>query len=160
MKISKQCTSKEYAEFAHKCNLKRLTIVDNSDSWQGIEQEVSISELKTQKWQEVKSARNKTEQNGFEYMGKVFDSDTASVIRINSALISAQLAIANDTELQIKWTTKDNSTILLNAQQMLDCAVALAEHLKICHIRSQELRVLIEAASTKEELTKIDWLDN
>ena len=106
----------------------------NGDKWiyEEIPQEPepTLAELKEQKRIEINRARDAEEQGGFEYLGKVFDSDQVSCIRMSSAAQAMQFAPDNAT---ITWTTQDNSTIDLNKSQLMGLVVALAQHSNECH---------------------------
>ena len=117
----------------------------------------SLEELKEAKRAEINQARDNAEQGGFEYMGKVFDSDQVSAQRIS---MSAQaMALAPDGTT-ITWTCQDNSTIDLTAQELVGLVVALATWSNACHEKATALKAKIEAAQTAEELELITWEDN
>ena len=63
--------------------------------------EPTLNELKEAKRAEINQARDEAEQGGFEYMGKVFDSDPISCQRISMA--AQAMALADDTA-KITWT--------------------------------------------------------
>ena len=125
----------------------------NGDKWiyEEIPQEPepTLAELKEQKRIEINRARDAEEQGGFEYLGKVFDSDQVSCIRMSSAAQAMQFAPDNAT---ITWTTQDNSTIDLNKSQLMGLVVALAQHSNECHQKATALKAQIDACKTKEEL--------
>ena len=114
----------------------------------------NLDELKALKRAEINLARDKAEQGGFEYMGKVFDSDQVSCIRISSAAQAMQYA---DDTATITWTTQDNSTIDLNKSQLMGLVVALAQWSNVCHQKATSLKAQIDACASKEELDKIVW---
>ena len=114
----------------------------------------TLDELKEQKRAEINKARDAAEQGGFEYMGKVFDSDQVSCIRISSAAQAMQYAQDDAT---ITWTTQDNSTIDLNKAQLMGLVVALAQWSNVCHQKATALKAQIYACASKEELDKIMW---
>ena len=116
----------------------------------------TLDELKVLKREEINQARNAAEQGGFEYMGKVFDSDQVSCIRMSSAAQAMQYA---DDTATITWTTQDNSTIDLNKSQLAGLVVALAQHSNECHQKATALKVQIDACESQEELDAITWLD-
>lgn len=116
--------------------------------------EPSLNELKEAKRAEINAARDQAEQGGFEYMGKVFDSDPISCQRISMAAQAMALAPEGTT---ITWTTQDNSTIDLTAQELVGLVVALAEWSNTCHQKATALKAQIDAAKTAEELDKITW---
>lgn len=117
----------------------------------------SLEELKEAKRAEINQARDNAEQGGFEYMGKVFDSDQVSAQRISMAAQAMALAPDGTT---ITWTCQDNSTIDLTAQELVGLVVALATWSNACHEKATALKAKIEAAQTAEELELITWEDN
>ena len=116
--------------------------------------EKPLDELKSKKRTEINQARDNAEQGGFEYMGKVFDSDQVSCIRMSSAAQAMQYA---DDTATITWTTQDNSTIDLNKSQLMGLVVALAQWSNVCHQKATSLKAQIDACASKEELDKIVW---
>lgn len=119
--------------------------------------EPSLNELKEAKRAEINAARDQAEQGGFEYMGKVFDSDQISAQRISMAAQAMALAPEGTT---ITWTCQDNTTIDLTAQELVGLVVALAEWSNTCHQKATALKAQIDAAKTAEELELITWEDN
>lgn len=113
-----------------------------------------LDELKALKREEINQARDKAEQGGFEYLGKTFDSDQVSCIRISSAAQAMQYA---DDTATITWTTQDNSTIDLNKSQLMGLVVALAQHSNECHQKATALKAQIDACTSKEVLEAITW---
>lgn len=113
-----------------------------------------LEELKAEKRAEINQARDKAEQGGFEYMGKVFDSDQVSAQRISMATQAIALAPEGTT---ITWTTQDNSTIDLTAQELVGLVAALAQWSNNCHQKATTLKAQIDAAKTAEELELITW---
>lgn len=117
----------------------------------------TLDELKAEKRAEINQARDAAEQGGFEYMGKVFDSDIVSCIRIQGAAQSMQAAAMAEEVPTITWTTKDNSTVELTAQELLGLSVALAEWSNTCHQKATALKAQIDTCTSKEELEAITW---
>ena len=117
----------------------------------------SLNELKEAKREEINAARNAAEQGGFEYMGKVFDSDPISCIRISSAAQAMQAAAMAEETPIITWTCQDNTTIDLNAAELMGLVVALAEWSNTCHQKATTIKELLEECKTPEEVEKISW---
>lgn len=133
----------------------------NGDEWvyEEIPQEPepTLAELKEQKRIEINKARDEAEQGGFEYLGKTFDSDQVSCIRMSSAA-QAMSAVAMSGETPtITWTCQDNSTIDLTPAELMGLVVALAQHSNECHQKATELKAKIDACESQEELDKIVW---
>lgn len=116
--------------------------------------EPTLEKLKLTKRAEINQARDKAEQGGFEYMGKVFDSDQVSCIRMSSAAQAMQYAPDDAT---ITWTCQDNSTIDLNKSQLMGLVVALAQHSNACHEKATALKAQIDICTSKEDIEAIIW---
>jgi hypothetical protein len=111
-----------------------------------------LPDIKLELRTKVNEIRNELEVSGFPYMGKVFDSDPRSFLRI----ATANDAALKSPDFQVEWTTKDNSKILLNATEMLGVLPALAVHGQAIFSHSVTLKEAIEAAETLEALQAID----
>lgn len=114
----------------------------------------AFKKAKQDKRAEINLARDESEQGGFEYMGKVFDSDQVSCQRMSCAAQAMALAPEGTT---ITWTTQDNNTIDLSAKELVGLVVALAEWSNTCHKKATELKAKIEACTTEDELNQIVW---
>lgn len=121
------------------------------------EKEEYFIELKQAKREEINKARDKAEQGGFLYLGKMFDSDPISCQRIALASQTALISMQSQTEFSVEWTCQDNDKITLSAEQTVEMSVALTQWSNSCHIKATELKNLIKNATTKEELDKISW---
>ncbi len=136
----------------------------NGNSWEYAEipmydtkPELTLDELKLTKRAEINQSRDEAEQGGFEYMGKVFDSDQVSCIRISSAAQAMQMVAMSDETPTITWTCQDNSTIDLNPQELIGLVVALAQWSNSCHQKATTLKAQIDACDCKEALDRIKW---
>lgn len=117
----------------------------------------AFEKAKQKKRAEINQARDAAEQGGFFYMGKMFDSDIVSCIRIQGAAQSMQTATMEEDTPTITWTCQDNTTIELTAQELLGLSVALAEWSNSCHQKATKLKDQIENATSEEELENITW---
>lgn len=116
-----------------------------------------LEELKVIKREEINKARDKAEQGGFEYMGKVFDSDEISCIRMTCAAQAMQLAPMSEETPTITWTCQDNSTVDLTPTELLGLVATLAEWSNQCHEKATKLKAEIALAETAEEVNSIHW---
>lgn len=123
----------------------------------GFAPQKSLEELKAEKRTEINQARDKAEQGGFTYLGKMFDSDQVACQRMSMAAQAMQVAMMAKETPTITWTCQDNTTIDLTAQELLGLCVALAEWSNTCHEKATELKKQIEACTTVEELEQIKW---
>lgn len=105
----------------------------------------------------INSARDTEESNGFEYLGKILDSDERSALRITMASLTAQLSIDIGQPFSIDWTCKDNSILTLDGQQTIEMPKALAIHGLTLHGKAKYLKSLIDSATTIEEVKAIQW---
>ncbi len=153
--LYKPYTNKEYADFVVANQGKKL-MSDNEKVWFEDYESPSLEILKIKKRDEINSARDKAEQGGFEYMGKIFDSDPISCQRISCAAQAMSLLPASE-ENKITWTCQDNTTIDLNAQELLGLVGALAAWSNSCHIKATKLKEQIEACQSAETLAQITW---
>ena len=116
----------------------------------------NLAAKKDQMVQAVNARRDAAEEAGFAYLGKPFDSDSRSVQRINTAVQAAQVALAASAPFVLEWMCADNTTLTLDAQQMLGVPVALATHANAVHLNGRNLKDAIAAATTSAELAAID----
>ena len=151
-------TEQNYTQGAIWCNENNAFVEDLGNGQYKIVElpKPTLEELKQEKRDEINRYRDATEQGGFEYLGKTFDSDQVSCIRMSSAAQAMQHA---PDEATITWTTQDNSTIDLNKAQLAGLVVALAQHSNECHQKATELKAKIDACESQEELDAISWVD-
>lgn len=121
------------------------------------EPEPTLEELKSSKWAVIKNIRDRLEQSGAPYLGKILDSDTVSVQRITIAVQAAQAAIAADQAFTLAWTMQDNTAMEMDAAQVVGMSVALAQYSDSLHQIARGIREQIEAAETTGELEAISW---
>lgn len=119
--------------------------------------EVPLYELKQAKRDEINKARDNAEQGGFEYLGKVFDSDPVSCQRIALASQTALISKQASQEFSVTWTCQDNSKIALSADETIGLSVALTQWSNSCHVKASELKALVDKAETKEGVDAISW---
>ncbi len=106
----------------------------------------SLDEIKAQKWDGIKSQRDRLEFGGFEFGGNIYDSDQVSQGRI----MGAAAAMVDQT-----WTLADNTTVELSASQLQQLYAALQAHIAGVHERGRIARQLIFDAETKEQVESI-----
>lgn len=116
-----------------------------------------VEQAKELKREEINKKRDETEQNGFEYMGKVFDSDQVSCLRMTCAAQAMALMPVAEPEPTITWTCKDNSTIDLTVSEMQGLVSSLAAWSNACHEKATRLKNKIDDAKTNEEVEAIKW---
>ena len=128
-------------------------------SWyiEGFAPQQPLDEIKQVKREEINKARDNAEQGGFEYLGKMFDSDPVSCQRIALASQTALISKQASQEFSVVWTCQDNSKISLSADETIGLSVALTQWSNECHVKASELKALVDKAETKEEVDAINW---
>ena len=106
----------------------------------------TLDQIKTQKWAEIKSERDRIEFGGFEFEGNIYDSDQVSQGRILGAASAG---------LSQVWTLADNTTVNLTADQLVQLYQALQIHIAIAHERGRTAREAIMSATTKEDVEAV-----
>jgi len=116
-----------------------------------------LDQLKRDKWQEIKKARDAHEFGGFTWGAYLFDSDQLSQQRIGQAAQAALFSQSTDQAYHQDWTLANNTVVSLSAQDMLDVALAMGTHIGNAHTRARELREMVFATNSAEELNQLTW---
>lgn len=124
-----------------------------SKTWSG----PGIEIARLEKWSLIKAARDAHENGGFDTAWGRFDSDPASQTKLIGAAQLASIALAQGAPFGIEWTLQDNTSVPLDAMQMIAVGAALAAHIDAAHQRGRQLRAQIEAATTLQDLEAIQW---
>ena len=106
----------------------------------------TITDIKVQKWNQLKQQRNVLEFGGFEFEGSIYDSDQASQGRIMGAVSAGVDQV---------WTLADNTTVELSASQLQQLYVALQVHIASAHERGRIARQLVFEAETREQVEAV-----
>ena len=106
----------------------------------------TLADLKSQKWEIIKQARDALEFGGFEFEGHTYDSDQTSQGRIMGAAMS---------QMDQVWTTADNSTVSLTTNQLASLYVALQVHVANAHAMGRVARAALDAATSVQEINAI-----
>ena len=117
----------------------------------------TLNDLKDQKWTEVKASRDAFEFGSFGHGEFQFDCNQISQQRIGQAAQAAMFALSVGAPFSQDWTLKDNSTATFDAQQMINVALAMGQHISQAHSQSRLLRTAIYGATTPEEVQAITW---
>lgn len=107
-------------------------------------------------WNAAKEQREHYIDGGAATPVGIVDSDSMSRSNISGAAIGAMLAKNAGAPYSVTWTLLDNSTVILDADGMLEMAIAVLTHVNSCHERARQLRAEIESASNMAELLAID----
>lgn len=113
--------------------------------WQDIR---TLDDVKYQKWQEIKAQRHALEFGGVMFEGHHYDSDLISQQRIATAIALNE---------SVQWKTKDNQIVQLSHQQLNGLYQTIAQHITQLHLKSEQLRQMIEVAETIADVDKISF---
>lgn len=117
----------------------------------------TLDDLKTIQWNLIKADRIKAENSGVLWQDLVFDSDPLSQAKIQREVQAAMLAKMVSNPYSVEWTLKNNKTVVLTADEMIDVGNHLVQHVRECHDKSKALRKRIDEATTTEQLENIVW---
>ena len=127
-----------------------LMFADNVN--QQVEEQAILEQIKANKINELKTARDTEEISPIEYGGYRWDFDEKSIQRINGAIIALG---ENDT---ITWTSADNTEIRgVNAEDLRNVIKASAIRSNMVHVKYRELRERVERCETVDEISVIHW---
>lgn len=121
-----------------------------TNSWQDVR---TLQEKRDAKWEAIKAERDRVEFGTLTFQGNVYDIDEVSQRRLQGAI---QIGSINSA-IQLEWTTADNSAVLLDATDLQNLGVALAQHVDAAHTQARQLRGQIEIATNDAELDAITW---
>lgn len=98
----------------------------------------------------AKALRVQKETEGFPYMGKTFDCDERSAIKINTAV---QTALVAGVAFTIAWTAQDDTDVTMDQAAMLGMPAALAMYANSLHVAYRAHKAAIDAADFGALLT-------
>ena len=117
-----------------------------------------IETARARKWADIKAERDRLECGGFDMPGiGRFDSDADSRARIVGAVTAAKIAKDASQPFIVEWTLADNSTAMLDADQVISVGFAMLTHTTSTHEKGRNLRSAIVAAEDAESLDAITW---
>ncbi len=120
--------------------------------------EPTLDELKTAKLADFKNQRDRLEVEPIEYNGNSFDYDEKARDRINAAIIALDMQTQlTGKEASLSWTTADNTEAVVTANDLRGVIATVAVRSNALHVKYRELKELVEAAETAEDLEAIVW---
>lgn len=117
----------------------------------------TIEIAKARKWMSIKAVRDRLEFSTFTWNGLVFNTDPTSQARIAGAVINAMAAKSLNQSYSVEWTLSDNTSYVLDIDNVIALGQALAAHVQALHAKSREIRAEIDNATTIEEVEAIQW---
>ena len=117
----------------------------------------AVEAAKQDKRAELNKMRDQKIAAGFLFMEKRFDSDAQSVQKINGAATMALIAKTENQPFSMNWTTKDNSEVSLNADQMIGLGVHCAAYIDRLHHQCVTIKEELMALSSLKEIAELVW---
>lgn len=114
----------------------------------------SLNEIKIEKIKELKQERDKKEQEDINYNDKIVVYDSLGRERLSTATKALELS---DPSRKITWTLADNTNADFGIQDFNEILLLGAIRSNALHMKYRELRDLVNNATTKEEVEKINW---
>jgi len=134
-------------------------MVFDGEAWveSGDQYKIAVEAAKEEKRALLNEVRNQKMAFGFEFDGKQYDSDAASVQKINGASTMALIAKMQDQPFGMKWTAKDNTEIEFDAEGMIALGVACASHVDQLHHQCVSLKNEMMTLDSLEDIANFSW---
>ena len=110
----------------------------------------TLEENKEQILRHFKAVRDNKELEPIAYNGNLFDFDQKSYERINAAIITLSI-----TGGKIYWTTADNNTVEVSANDLKGVVASAADRSNQLHIEYRHIKEEVNEAESNEELDAI-----
>lgn len=117
----------------------------------------TLEDAKASAWSRIKQARIDALNAPLETPYGVFDSDPEARSSIFDAVQMEQIQLTTGLPADIEFTLADNSAVSLSAPAMTQVGLILGAKIQAAHARARELRVMINACTTKVEVGAIQW---
>ena len=114
----------------------------------------SLDELKADKLVELKGERDSRETAPIEYNDHLFDFDEKSYSRITAAIYA--LDVSGGT---INWTTADNDTVEVTANDLRGVIASAAVRSNALHTKYRGYKDRVNAAMNASEVRAVVWVD-
>ena len=145
----------KYSAAAEWCNENNATIEDKGEYYEVVEIPApSLEEVKAQKINELKAARDAKELEPVLYAEHKFDFDSKSYERITAAIYALDMQGATST---ISWTLADNSSTPVTANDLRGVIAAAAVRSDALHTTYRTLKSQVQAAETVVDVATIVW---
>ena len=112
----------------------------------------TLEETKEMQIYHLKAVRDNKEMEPVVYKGNRFDFDQKSYERITAAIYA--LDISGD---KIHWTTADNNTVEVSANDLRGVIAAAAVRSDALHTAYRTLKAQVQAAETVADVATIVW---
>lgn len=146
----------KYADEATWCNESGMATIEDKGAYYEVVPipQPSLDELKAAKLTELKAARDSRETSPIEYNGHLFDFDEKSYSRITAEIYA--LDVSGGT---IHWTTADNDTVEVSANDLRGVIASAAVRSNALHIKYRGYKERVNAAMNASEVRAVVWVN-
>ena len=146
----------KYADEAAWCNESGMGTIEDKGAYYEVVPipQPSLDELKAAKLVELKGERDKRETAPIEYNDHLFDFDEKSYSRITAAIYALDLSGGT-----IHWTTADNDTVEVSADDLRGVIASAAVRSNALHIKYRGYKERVNAAMNASEVRAVVWVD-
>ena len=146
----------KYADEANWCNESGMGTIEDKGAYYEVVPipQPSLDELKAAKLVELKGERDKRETSPIEYNDHIFDFDQKSYERITAAIYALDLSGGT-----IHWTTADNDTVEVTANDLRGVIANAAVRSNALHIKYRGYKDRVNAALNASEVRAVVWVD-
>jgi hypothetical protein len=116
----------------------------------------TLDDLKSEKWASAKAYRDSLANGYCTTPSGVIEINDSAKLRINSAVQMAIIAKSASQAFSIDWTLMNNTTVTLDADQMIAMGVYVGQFVSSCQSAGTAIRSQIEAATDTSSLNSID----
>lgn len=117
----------------------------------------TLADLQAAKWAEIKAARDAAERMPLVTPIGTFDADPKGRTNLTDTILLLQSLAAIGQPANIDFTLADNTVVTLSLAQMVQVGIALGLQVQGAYNTGRQLRGLIEAATTAQQLEAIVW---
>lgn len=145
----------EYTQLAEWCNENHATIEDMSDCYVVVAlPQPTLEDVKALKIAALKCERDRREVEPVQTTKGLFDYDDKSRDRLT---IARQALMDNDSIPFLSWTTADHQRVPLAISDFAEINFMAAYRSNLLHFKYNELKELVNACETVEEVDAIAW---
>lgn len=145
----------KYSALAEWCNDNDAHIEDKGNYYEVVPNPIpSLDDVKAAKLVELKGERDKREMLPVTYNDHLFDFDQKSYERITAEIYALDLGGGT-----IHWTTADNSTVEVTANDLRGVIASAAVRSNALHIKYRGYKERVNAAMNASEVRAIKWVD-
>lgn len=144
----------EYEQCADWCNENgSAMIVDRGEYFECVSIPMpTIDQLRSVKIEMIKADRDAAEQQPVQTEKGTFDVDDKAIMRINGAI-----TVLRQTDGSIEWTLANDESVMVNADDLEDVIIALAQQSNAVHEKYRQIKNQIISCESVDDLEKIGW---